>query len=716
MIALLLFSAGLLACQDLELSGEAEAADACFLQIINQAEEPTQIAAAYAGLGDVQAASQWYRQALVDDPASIDARLGWGDLFSHVHQQGDAEALYKEVLELDADNEAALLALARLYASSFDGPAQAMVATLLDTDPDAPAPLLLKARLQLELGQQADATAIIERVLTQEDLTLALRLEALSLRAAVAQLQGQSDNPWLTSISQINPHYGEVYAVTARFYVIRRLYQQAVALLEQAVRTDPQLWRAHSELGLNLLRVNRLEDARRHLQLAYAGDPYSAVTVNTLRLLDTLEGYDSVDTDLLVMRASPEESQALAPYVQRLAEEAAATMAPRYGYRLTRPMIVELYQHHDDFAVRTAGLPGIGILGATFGDVVVMDGPSAKSFAEGFDWASALWHEMAHVVTLNATDNLVSRWFSEGVSVFEEWRFGPSRRNSLPLGFLDAWKQGKLLPVAQLDEGFIRPVYEGQIMVSYVQAGLVCQLINDQYPGGLERMLAVYRAGGDNQAAIETGLGVAPAHLDDSLNTYLDTHWAATADAVQAFQNLAKAAREAFEKEAWAESFEAARAAQALYPGYVEPDSPYLTATLAADKLGDVDSVLLLSRQYFSAGGRDPRVLSLLAAQTSGEEQLAVLEAQALSVPLQSVSRLQLAQALLAADQTAAAVEEFQVLLSLQPHDRAAAHYQLARALSANGQPDDARQQVLLALEIAPRYSEALSLLVELQP
>ena len=31
------------------------------------------------------------------------------------------------------------------------------------------------------------------------------------------------------------------------------------------------------------------------------------------------------------------------------------------------PIVVELYPDHEDFAVRTAGMPGLGILGAAFG-------------------------------------------------------------------------------------------------------------------------------------------------------------------------------------------------------------------------------------------------------------------------------------------------------------------------------------------------------------
>ena len=59
--------------------------------------------------------------------------------------------------------------------------------------------------------------------------------------------------------------------------------------------------------------------------------------------------------------------------------------------------------------------PGIGLLGVTFGHLVAMDSPSGR--AEGaFHWGTTLWHEIAHVFTLSATDlaALLSQWGQPG--------------------------------------------------------------------------------------------------------------------------------------------------------------------------------------------------------------------------------------------------------------------------------------------------------------
>ena len=52
----------------------------------------------------------------------------------------------------------------------------------------------------------------------------------------------------------------------------------------------------------------------------------------------------------------------------------------RAKYRFTPkgPIIIEIFQNHEDFAVRTLGIPGLGALGVCFGFVVAQDSPAAR--------------------------------------------------------------------------------------------------------------------------------------------------------------------------------------------------------------------------------------------------------------------------------------------------------------------------------------------------
>ena len=97
-------------------------------------------------------------------------------------------------------------------------------------------------------------------------------------------------------------------------------------------------------------------------------------------------------------------------------------MAAKYEFTPKGPILIEMFPKHDDFAVRTLGLPGmIGALGACFGRVVTLDSPKARPPGD-FQWEATLWHELGHVITLQMSNQRVPRWLTEGISEYEERR------------------------------------------------------------------------------------------------------------------------------------------------------------------------------------------------------------------------------------------------------------------------------------------------------
>ncbi len=107
----------------------------------------------------------------------------------------------------------------------------------------------------------------------------------------------------------------------------------------------------------------------------------------------------------------------------------------KYKMKLPGPVQLEVYPDHEDFAVRTMGMPGLGALGVTFGEVVAMDSPSGRKPGD-FNWGATLWHEMSHVFILSATNYRVPRWFTEGLAVHEEG--AGDRRSGRPADSGDA--------------------------------------------------------------------------------------------------------------------------------------------------------------------------------------------------------------------------------------------------------------------------------------
>ena len=132
-----------------------------------------------------------------------------------------------------------------------------------------------------------------------------------------------------------------------------------------------------------------------------------------------------------ILRLHRDETDVLKNYAQKLSKDSIDLYSARYNFTPQEPIIVEIYPNHEDFVVRSIGMPGVGILGVTFGYLFAMDSPTGHP-EQSYHWGTTLWHEMAHVFTLEATNHFVPRWFSEGISVYEEWRTGPIPGRKIP--------------------------------------------------------------------------------------------------------------------------------------------------------------------------------------------------------------------------------------------------------------------------------------------
>src|SRR5690606_19651121 len=158
---------------------------------------------------------------------------------------------------------------------------------------------------------------------------------------------------------------------------------------------------------------------------------------------------------------------------------------------------------HADFSVRTVGLAGLGELGVSFGTLLVMDAPEARAAGE-FNLGSTSWHELAHTFTLGASDNRVPRWVSEGLSVLEERRARPGWGARANVPFVQALAGGDLLPIARLNDGFVRPDGPNRIGLSYYQASLVMEFLEERYGiAAIRGMLRGYAAGQSTEQVLQ---------------------------------------------------------------------------------------------------------------------------------------------------------------------------------------------------------------------
>ena len=723
--------ADVVACDKLHWSGQIEESRGCYASLLRVGDSlPVRAEAAWA-LNDLQAANSYFQQAMRENPEDVATLVRWGNLYADSHQNAEAMEIYREALQEDQDNEYARLGAAQVLAGNFDDAASAFLRPLLD-DPqtdDGPrvGALLLATRIALENGRYDEISGALDEAREIVDRNGWPPLEIYALRAALDLLNNITDSQWTEVSLEYNPHYGNIYAIPAHFYVITRRYREAISLYQKAVDIEPGLSSAHEELGVNLLRDNQVSRARKHLVAAYDQDPFSPVAVNTLRLLDSFANFKLVndpavpgDSELIpvTFRLHEEEADAITPYAIRLARDSIEEFTKRYDFELKEPVMIEMYPDHEDFAVRTAGMPGLGILGATFGYVVAMDSPSSRPPRE-FQWGTTLWHEMAHVFTLEATHHLVPRWFSEGVSVFEEWRSGPNPGVRIPMSVYAAIGEDRLLPIAGLDEGFLRPTYEGQVVVSYMQAGLICHYIDATYgPESLSALLYKYRDGLHTGDAIEAVFGITPQAFDREFLHFIRSEHGAILDNLEEWHRGQLTIQQKISQSDWPGIVELAQSLLDLLPAYIEPDSPYLSLARAYEELGRRQQAITVLQKFWQNGGYDPTALKQLGVwlyeDDRSNEAIDVLKSVNLVDPLDQDLHGRLGDMLLEADRAEEALTEYSVALALHPHDRATANYRMASAYHRLGDAEQTQDYLLQALDVAPNFRPAQRLLLDL--
>jgi tetratricopeptide (TPR) repeat protein len=287
----------------------------------------------------------------------------------------------------------------------------------LKTNPNSVPALLLSAELALDERRRDDAAASIQKALEVNPNSL----EAIALKAGAAFAANKPDEAetHAQAALKINPRYGEVYRIVADHAARGYLFDEAAAFVRKALITDPDNAQAYADLGMYLLRTGDEREARVSLEKAFKDDPYNVSTFNSLDLLDTLDKFQTITDGDLVFKFHPDEVAVMREQAIPLAKEALEALSKRYQFTPKGPLLIEMFPKHDDFAVRTIGLPGmIGALGACFGRVVTLDSPRARKPGE-FNWGETLWHELAHVITLQMSGNRVPRWLTEGISVYE---------------------------------------------------------------------------------------------------------------------------------------------------------------------------------------------------------------------------------------------------------------------------------------------------------
>jgi cellulose synthase operon protein C len=707
------------------------------------AAELVLVAQAFTLLEKFTDANELYQDAREADPLYIEAFIGQGELLNQKYRYDEAPSLFQDAFKINESSPDAQAGYGESVRYSSNDAAAAAAEKALKVNPNHVNALVLQAWLNLEADQLDQASKSLDRALAVNPNSI----RAMGVRAALSYLSDRKADvdAQIKRALAVNPHAGEVFDTLAQFAVNNRRYADAVDYGRRALELSPNLWSARTQLGIQLMRVGRVEEGRAELERAFKGDPFNPWAKNTLDLLDSMKDYVDTVRGPFLIKASPKESGALAVYAADLVEEAHKKLTAKYRFTPRAPISVEVFENHEDFAVRSLGVPGLGALGVCFGQVIAMDSPSARETGE-FNWGSTLWHEFTHVITLEVTDHRIPRWFSEGLSVFEERRARSGWGDNWSLQNLKALSAGRFVKINDLDGAFTRPKTPDGVPLAYFQASMVCEFVEEKFGfDGILKMLASYKEGTKTPDVLQRVLKLSPDDFDRAFNDYIRAKTSGWIEAIGSgplratqgqtvssealltvlkgnpnnyFAHLRLGANYKNEGDA-DKAIEHLRRASELFPYYAGEGNPYTLLAEIHEKRGQKAEAAAALETFVRYNETNAGALAKLAGlRLALGDRKGALEALKLSFFIQPFDPAlhKLAGGIyLELSSPSEAIREFRVQIALAPPDLAEAHYDLARSLEAAGDRVEARREVLRSLEIAPGFDKAQELLLKLR-
>ena len=334
----------------------------------------------------------------------------------------EAANLFNEALERDPKNAQAYLGLALVSADGFDSKAVEYARKALELDPKLVEAheLMASLRSKIPTGAKRSSEADAALKISPE------ALDAMAIHAAVELLADRSPDAWLEKIRQVNPVYGEGYALVAHHLVLNRRYEEGVAYYRKAIEARsaavvgalaarhqpdaPRAGRRAAQAARDVLQ-QRLSATRRRSTACACST--ATRTSSTFKDDNTILKLDKKEADLLRPyfedgaearhRHLREEIQddAARPGAGRGLSGSRGLRRAHHGHAGPRRARRHLRRRSSPWTARRAASPA------------------------SFNWASTLWHEMNHVFILTATNHRVPRWFAEGLAVHEETEVSP---------------------------------------------------------------------------------------------------------------------------------------------------------------------------------------------------------------------------------------------------------------------------------------------------
>jgi tetratricopeptide (TPR) repeat protein len=680
-----------------------------------------------------------FTRAIKNDPNCLDAYLAAGDLALAKQDYKLAADQFRDALKRFGKDPDVHFGLARAF---YESDRKQMIQSLdaaLYINPNHVPSLLLLAEHQIDCEEYAGAAELIDKAISINPWDP----DAWAYRVVLAQLANDSQavKSCREKALKFWPTNPRVDYLIGRKLSQKYRFAEGAAYQRQVLKFDQNYMPAKIQLAQDLLRLGTEQEGWKLADEVHAGDAYNVEAYNLSNLHDHLSKFATLRADGFVVRMDKHEADVYGDMVIDLLKSARTELCEKYEAQLDKPVVVELFDNQQDFAVRTFGMPGgDGYLGVCFGDVITANSPNLQ---RPTSFKAMLWHEFCHVVTLNLTHNKMPRWLSEGMSVYEESQRDPTWGQQMNPEYRGMILGGKLTPISKLSGAFLSPPTPSYLQFAYYESALVVEFIVKQY--GLDSLKAILTdlaQGGQINNAISTyaapmkdieqqfekfarkrAENLAPqVDFEQPEKGQLDpTDRVALAEWLKEhpdnFWVLTQYAKALLANRQWAEAKKPLEKLIKLYPQYSGEDNAYLLLAEAHRQLDETqaeqDVLSKLAMISSDAAYAYSRLIEIAAEKEDWQQVIKYGDKSMAVYPMLAQLHWQLGRANEELGRDEQAIESYKRLLLLDPADPAEVNYRLGRLLLAKD-PAAAKRHVLMALAEAPRFREAHRLLLKI--
>ncbi|MBL8745628.1 MAG: hypothetical protein JNK58_04635 [Phycisphaerae bacterium] len=461
-------------------------------------------------------------QLLVQAQQSVD-RLYWPALLAQaelLYEKDNRKEAHEAAIETLTLNPACarawrLVALIAVDGFSFDQAEQvsrALNGLVSRLDPDSGRTSadgdLVMARASMRQNDAIGAQELVRRTLTRYPTMR----EALALEAATEALlfEYEAADGMLAELDALSPNNAFGPLEVGKALSEARQYEKAAEYLEQAATRQPKWAEPVIELGLMEMQSGRDLRALSALRRAVELDPFNTRAANSLKLVEELSRYETVESEHFVVRHPGGVFRVMAEEMVEPLEEIHRIVAGAIEHEPSVKTTIELLPDHQTFAVRITGMTGIHTIAASTGSVIAMEAPMEGKLHEGeYDWVRVVRHEYVHTVTLSRTNNRIPHWFTEAAAVYLENCPRDYETCRMLVASLMNQAGRHLFDMQEININFVRPKHPSDRGQAYAQGHWMYTFMVERWGASAPlRLMDLYSIGIREDQAMQQVLGV----------------------------------------------------------------------------------------------------------------------------------------------------------------------------------------------------------------